>query len=88
MKYCPNCGAKLDGTALFCPSCQTSFGEAQNETPIPDSNYDGYYNDILPDDVGLIDEGVNKKLVGKVAIVCLVTLLVIAGCVAALYLIP
>lgn len=37
MKYCPNCRAQLDDSAVFCPSCGTAMqGAAPMQTPYVD----------------------------------------------------
>lgn len=87
MKYCPHCGVALDDTVLFCAHCKKEILESQDTNTQIDTNYDGYYDDILPEDAGFVEEGINRKLIIKVIIVCITSLLVISACVAALYLI-
>lgn len=50
-----------------------------------DDGYDGYYDDIRPIDEGHEREGVDKELVKKIAIIIGVLFIVIAACVALMY---
>ena len=54
--------------------------------PEIDSNYDGYYDDVEPINADREREGMDTRLIGKVALVCLGVALVIGGCVAVLFL--
>lgn len=51
-----------------------------------DDGYDGYYDDILPVDEGREREGMDKGLVKKVVLIIVGVLLVVAACVAIMYL--
>ena len=55
------------------------------EESIVDDGYDGYYNDIRPIDEGHERDGVDKALVKKIAIIISVLFVVIAACVALMY---
>lgn len=93
LSFCPECGEAL-------PAYQTNFQEPAASTqekrrkrsrkaqPAPeiDSNYDGYYDDVEPLDADREREGMDTRLMGKVALVCLGVALVIGGCVAVLFL--
>lgn len=50
-----------------------------------DDGYDGYYDDIQPPDIGHAKEGVDKELVKKVTLVCVLVFVIISLCVALLY---
>ena len=52
---------------------------------VVDDGYDGYYDDIHPIDDGHEREGVDKELVKKIAIIIGVLFVVIAACVALMY---
>lgn len=79
MKKCRNCGADLvDGTVSVCPECR-------NETSAAENAYDGYYDDVLPPDADRIQDGIDTELIKKVAAVIIGVILVIAMCVAMLY---
>lgn len=79
MKKCRNCGADLvDGTVSVCPECR-------KETSAAGSSYDGYYDDVLPPDADCIQDGIDTELIKKVAAVIIGVILVIAMCVAMLY---
>ena len=51
-----------------------------------DRHYDGYYDDVLPADLGKKREPVDRALVVKILVLGAVVFLIISGCVAALYL--
>lgn len=51
----------------------------------PDEGYDGYYNDVIPDDHGNIRTGIDKQLVKKVAVLAISVILIICACVAIMY---
>ena len=53
--------------------------------PFVDDGYDGYYDDIRPVDEGHEREGVDKELIKKIAIIICVLFVVIAACVALMY---
>ncbi len=57
---------------------------SESET-IVDDGYDGYYDDIRPIDEGREREGVDKELIKKIAIIIGVLFVVIAACVALMY---
>ena len=52
---------------------------------VVDDGYDGYYDDIHPIDEGHEREGVEKELVKKIAIIIGALFVVIAACVALMY---
>ena len=93
LSFCPECGKVL-------PTSQTNVQEPAAPTqekrrkrsqksqtaPEIDSNYDGYYDDVEPLDADREREGMDTRLIGKVALVCLGVALVIGGCVAVLFL--
>ena len=56
----------------------------EGETVV-DDGYDGYYDDIHPIDEGHECEGVDKELVKKIAIIIGALFVVIAACVALMY---
>lgn len=56
----------------------------EDETVV-DDGYDGYYDDIRPIDEGHEREGVDKELIKKIAIIIGVLFVVIAACVALMY---
>ena len=93
LSFCPERGEVL-------PTSQTNVQEPAAPTqekrrkrsqksqtaPEIDSNYDGYYDDVEPIDADREREGMDTRLMGKVALVCLGVALVIGGCVAVLFL--
>jgi hypothetical protein len=60
--------------------------KSQTETaPILDDGYDGYYDDILPEDNGQIKEGLEQGLIKRILLVAAGVLVVIALSVLAMY---
>ena len=50
-----------------------------------DEGYDGYYDDVLPPDADRIEEGVDKRLIKDIILLCIAVVLIIGLCVAMLY---
>lgn len=50
-----------------------------------DDGYDGYYNDVLPPDQDCEQEGVDKELIQKIAVLCIGFIFIIGLCVAMLH---
>ena len=102
MKYSPYCGAELAaGDMSYCVECGKELMLAQSERrgsapkkkkkkkskPVPErEDYDGYYDDVLPEDADAQRDGVDKGLVKRILLLTLMVAVVIAGCVVALYL--
>lgn len=57
-----------------------------NETEKNDPSYDGYYDDIVPSDIGKHREGIDWVMMKRVGLVAIGVLLIISLCVAAMYL--
>ncbi len=53
---------------------------------IPEDDYDGYYDDILPVDEGRFSEGIDRGLVKKVVLIIGMVLLIVGACVMMMYL--
>lgn len=63
----------------------------QSESPavtssIPEDDYDGYYDDILPADEGRFSEGIDRGLVKKIVLIIGMVLLIVGACVMMMYL--
>lgn len=63
----------------------------QSESPavtssVPEDDYDGYYDDILPADEGRYSEGIDKRLVKKIVLIIGMVLLIVGACVMMMYL--
>ena len=63
----------------------------QSESPaftnsIPEDDYDGYYDDVLPIDEGRFNEGLDKGLIKKILYIIITVLLVVGACVMMMYL--
>lgn len=53
---------------------------------IPEDDYDGYYDDILPADEGRFSEGIDWGLVKKIVLIIGMVLLIVGACVMMMYL--
>lgn len=51
----------------------------------PDDGYDGYYDDVIPDDHGNVRAGVDKQLIKKITVLGVSVILIICACVAIMY---
>lgn len=74
-------------TAQTAPSTEDVLQEetSTEEEPNPNDGYDGYYDDVVPDDHGNIRTGVDKELLKKVAVLGISVVLIICACVAIMY---
>ena len=93
LSFCPECGealpapqASVQGSAAPTQEKRRKRSQKSPAVPEVDPNYDGYYDDVEPIDADREREGMDTRLMGKVALVCLGVALVIGGCVAALFL--
>lgn len=88
--------AKLDPAPVEQPekTVQTDAAEEEvhDEAPPeeqseqdPNAGYDGYYDDVLPDDSGDIRTGVDNQLVKKIVVLVVSVALIIGACVAIMY---
>lgn len=59
--------------------------EQEDTKADPDAGYDGYYDDVLPDDHGNFRSGVDKQLLKKIAVLGISVVLIICACVAIMY---
>lgn len=99
---CPACGCafeeikdKLDETAKrknALHSLRQRFTFSKTDEPAPgpspvEDGYDGYYEDVQSADEGHDREGIAPELVRKIAVLAVGALLIIAACVAMMYLI-
>ena len=55
-------------------------------TAMYDDGYDGYYDDIVPDDAGETRHALDKAIIKKIALLIAGLLAVVAACVAMMYL--
>lgn len=86
MKYCPFCGFELANQKMrYCPECGRALsGKKMMQEAEPDDGYDGYYDDVVPTDDRREQEGIDKGLIKKVALLIGGTVLVIGLCVVLL----
>lgn len=59
---------------------------AATDSTEPGDDYDGYYDDVLPEDEGRFSEGIDRGLVKKIILIIGVVLLVVGACVLMMYL--
>lgn len=62
--------------------------DRESQEPVvtdPDVGYDGYYDDVIPDDHGNIRSGVDKQLIKKIVVLGVSVVLIICACVAIMY---
>lgn len=96
--FCRECGKDLSAnakTGFPSPADSPKKGKRRKQDiPIPeivgeavDDDYDGYYDDVLPPDLDLIREGVDKNLIKKIAVLAVSVILVISLCVILLYMV-
>lgn len=52
----------------------------------PNKGYDGYYDDILPDDEKIEQQGLDKTVIKNLIIIAVGVIIAISACVAAMYL--
>lgn len=96
MKFCPHCGFEIVEPSLpFCSECGKSIFKNPNtevdEKKISsknnscqadfDAEYDGYYDDIIPDDSGEIKSNIDKQIVRKIGIIVCCVVVIISICV-------
>ena len=93
LSFCPECGealpapqASVQGPAAPTQEKRRKRNRKAQAAPQIDPNYDGYYDDVGPLDADREREGMDTRLMGKVALVCSGVALVIGGCVAVLFL--
>lgn len=74
---------------LNLPEEEKQSTELANESQLsvtnPKDDYDGYYDDILPDDEGRFNESMDKNLIKKVIVIIVVVLLIVTLCVGIMY---
>jgi len=51
-----------------------------------DDEYDGYYDDVKPEDANELRKSMDRQLVGKVILLISVTVVIISACIIALLL--
>jgi len=55
------------------------------EEPVQGDGYDGYYDDVIPDDYGHLRSNVDKELIKKIIVLGISVALIIGACVAIMY---
>ncbi|MBQ2855848.1 MAG: zinc-ribbon domain-containing protein [Bacteroidaceae bacterium] len=55
------------------------------EKPVQGDGYDGYYDDVIPDDYGHLRSNVDKELIKKIIVLGISVALIIGACVAIMY---
>lgn len=60
--------------------------DMQYEITAPDEGYDGYYDDILPADEKIEQQGLDKTVIKNLIIIAVSVIIAISVCVVAMYL--
>ena len=78
--------AKKKGKHLPSVPAESAPVSGEDGAPSQDDGYDGYYDDVIPLDEGSYQEGVDKELVKKIVALVIGVLVIVAACVALMYL--
>lgn len=78
--------AKKKGKHLPTVPAEPSSVSDENQVFSQDDGYDGYYDDVPPLDEGSHREGIDKDLLKKIAALVIGVLVIVAACVALMYL--
>ena len=99
VSFCPECGNALpqmkDAEKREVPlqkekrengEFPVTTGQHQfADEELPEEGYDGYYDDILPEDADLQREGIDTALVWKIAALIAGLLVIVGACIALMY---
>ena len=66
---------------------QASDKEKQSKLKSDEDGYDGYYDDVLPNDEGEIRQGLDQQMIKRIAGLIAGVLIAICACIALMYLI-
>ena len=89
VSFCGECGKSLPQAATEKPEkAKEKRADLKSEAEVPanqDEGYDGYYDDVLPDDDTVTGRTVDKNLIKKIALLAGCVCVVIALAVLAMY---
>lgn len=89
VSFCGECGKSLPQAATEKPEkVKEQPADSKPEVEVPanqDEGYDGYYDDVLPDDDTVTGRTVDKNLIKKIALLAGCVCVVIALAVLAMY---
>lgn len=69
------------------PSRRQPSDREKQSSPKPDDGYDGYYDDVLPNDEGEVSQGLDQQTIKRIAGLIAGVLIAICACVILMYLI-
>ena len=78
--------AKKTGKHLPAVPAKPTAVSDEDQAFSQDDDYDGYYDDVPPLDEGSHREGLDKDLLKKIAVLVIGVLVIVAACVALMYL--
>ncbi len=60
--------------------------QAPSDVFIQEDGYDGYYDDVLPEDADYVQQGIDQRLLTKILLLAAGAILVILDCILLMYL--
>lgn len=88
VSFCSECGKQLPKSQsgeTEEPKKTVSEPASENTDTLHIPDYDGYYDDILPEDETVIRRGIDKSLIKKIALLAAGVCVVIALSILAMY---
>ena len=84
MKICKKCGVVVeDDTVFICPKCGAGRLKKASQKVSKEAliSADGYYNDVLPEDAGQVEQKQNNTgLYVKIAFIGFVVAVIVSTC--------
>lgn len=84
MKICKKCGVVVeDDTVFICPKCGAGRLKKKSQKVSKEAliSADGYYNDVLPEDAGQVEQKQNNTgLYVKIAFIGFVVAVIVSAC--------
>ena len=84
MKICKKCGVVVeDDTVFICPKCGAGRLKKASHKESKEAliSADGYYNDVLPEDAGQVEQKQNNTgLYVKIAFIGFVVAVIVSAC--------
>lgn len=77
--------AKKEEKPTYTIISEISLASDENNLPLQDYGYDGYYDDVLPLDEGSHRDGLDKELLKNIAALAIGVLVIVAASVALMY---
>ena len=84
LKICKKCGVVVeDDTVFICPKCGAGRLKKKSQKKSKEllMSVDGYYNDVLPEDAGQVEQKQNNTgLYVKIAFIGFVVAVIVSAC--------